>query len=225
MVCHELEPALDEFRTLFASGPGDVDPTMVDFGLQHEVLQVGKDTYLEICAPLDPTAVTAATKFLGRGGEGGYMAVIQVPDAEVLRARLGDAGLTIAHVQKHHGNELTQLHPREFGTLLEADEIGGPEDWHYPVLEGAACTDVTSGIVATDIAVADPAAMAVRWAQIFDLDLDAAGSSVTFGGGGVVRFVQSEGSRGGVVSFDVHATDRGRAGETHTIGGLSIRFT
>lgn len=224
LTIRELQPDLERFRELFRAGTGTVDAGMVEFGLTHEVIRVGRDTYLEVCAPLDPAADTTATRFLQRGGPGGYMAVIEVPSAEVLRTRLTELGLAIPLAQHYHGNELTQLHPREFGTLLEADAIGGPEDWHYPDLESTETVETTTGIVAVDVAVADPAAMADRWAAAFDERVRDDGASINFSGGGIVRFVAEAPGHRGVVAFDVAATERGRAGEEHQLGGVVVRF-
>lgn len=227
LVVDTLEPTLSTFRELFQAGPGDVDPGMSEFGLGHEVLRVGRDTYVEICAPLDPVGDTTANRFLRRGGEGGYMAVVQVPDAETLRARLAERGLKIPLAQTHQGNELTQLHPREFGTLLEADEIRSGADWHYPALETESPStgaEVTYGIVALDVGVAEPTAMAARWADVFGLALDPAGTAVSFPDGGDVNFVESEGPRDGVVAVAVEATRRSDAGTEHRLGGVDVRF-
>lgn len=224
LTCAGLDPARAALRELVRCGAGDVDPAMAQFGLTHEVLQVGRGTYVEICAPLDADADTTATRFLRRGGDGGYMAVIEVDSAEVLRSRVRELGLRVALAERHQGNELTQLHPREFGTLLEADEICTGSDWHYPAIETAADTTVTAGIVGVDVAVDDPGEMAVRWAAAFDQAVAGDGRSVAFDGGGTARFVPRGEGRGGVVAVDVAATDRSRAGTDHAIGGVTFRF-
>lgn len=219
-----LDPVVDEYRELFAAGAGDVDPGMAEFGLTHEVLRVGTDTYIEICAPIDRAQVTTASRFLDRGGAGGYMAVVEVDDAVGLRQRVADGGWAIPLQQLYHGNELTQLHPRDFGTLLEADEIGSGHDWHYAALEGESSTTTVTGIVAIDVAVAEPAAMAQRWATIFAQPAPAdAATTLDLDGGGSIRFVAADG-RTGVIAFDVAATDRARAGETHHLGGVTVRL-
>lgn len=224
LVVTDLERTVEQFRTLFDSGPGDVDPAMSEFDLAHEVLQVGEGSYVEICAPIHADADTAATKFLSRGGDGGYMAVVEIPDAASFRMRMTELDLAMPVQMLHQGNELTQVHPRDFGTLLEADQILSGADWHYPKLEGTPSTTVTSGIAAIDIAVDDPAVIADRWAKAFDVLLHADASSVAFDDAKTVRFVDADGSRNGVVAFDVNATDRSRVGEAHTLGGVDVRF-
>lgn len=224
LTVEHLDPVLDQYRELLAAGPGDVDPGMAEFGLTHEVLRVGTDTYVEICAPIDRARPTTASRFLDRSGPGGYMAVVEVDDASALRQRVADGGWAIPLQQLYHGNELTQLHPRDFGTLLEADQIGSGHDWHYPALERATSTSTVTGIVAIDVAVAEPAAMAQRWAQVFAQPAPAVGATtLELDGGGTVRFVAA-GARTGVVAFDVAAADRSRAGESHQLGGVTVRF-
>lgn len=225
LVVETLEPVLGEFRDLLHAGLGDIDPAMGTFGLTHEVLRAGTDTYVEICAPIEPDGETAANRFLRRGGPGGYMAVIEIPDAAALRSRIQDLGLAMPMAQSHGGNELTQLHPRDFGTLLEADEIRSGADWHYPALEREPSSDAMQGLVAVDVAVNDPGAIAVRWLDVFDArTVDAPTTTIELAGGGVVRFVSNEAGRDGVVAIDLAAVDRSVAGTSIELGGITVRL-
>lgn len=224
LLAADMEPSLSRLQELLGTTDGDVDPAMAEFGLTHEVLRVGRDTYIELCAPLAGSGETAAKRFLARGGEGGYMVVIEVPDAAVMRQRIQANGWAVPLAQEHHANELTQLHPRDFGTLLEADQVGSGHDWHYPALEGTESTDRTTGIVAADVAVADPAEQARRWATAFELTVGDDGASVVFPGGGLVRFVPSVDGRTGAVAYDIAATQAADVGTEHVVAGVTLRF-
>jgi hypothetical protein len=76
--------------------------------------------------------------------------------------------------------------------------------------ETHAGTDVVTGIAGITIGARDPAAMRARWAE---LDLDHA-----------VRFVPATERGEGIDGLDLVASDRSRAGETATIGGVEIRL-
>ena len=226
----DLQPQLQSARDVLGLEPGVQDAEMAEFGLTHDVMVVGGKTYLEICAPLDLAATTTATRFLHRnGGDGGYMLAIEVSDAEEMRRRLADRGIAPIFEQNLHGNLVTQLAPKSLGTLLEADEIVvDGVDWHYDRVLDRVRTDVSTAIVAADVAVADPAAMAQLWREVFDLEdagetADAAPNSVRTADGAVVRFVPTSGPLG-VVAFDVQVADRSAAGQTHTLSGVELRL-
>ena len=60
------------------------------FGLRNAVFAIG-DTFLEVVAPVrDDT--TAGRYLERRGGDGGYMALFQVPDVADARRRVADLG-------------------------------------------------------------------------------------------------------------------------------------
>jgi hypothetical protein len=217
-----LEEAIDKGRALFAAGESEIDPGMANLGLRHEVLQIGSGSFVEICTPLDPTDASPGSKFL-RGGEGGYMLVIEVSSAEELRNRVTAAGLKLPFVDLHEGNDVTQLHPREFGTLVEADQIRTAHDWHYPTLESCPTVTSTTGMIAVDVAVEDPAAMISRWIEIFDVTpVDQ--SSVALSNGGIVRFIPADGQRRGVIAIDVAASRNDDIGRSETLCGITVRF-
>jgi hypothetical protein len=180
--------------------PGITDAkAMREFDLEHEVLVLGS-SYLEILAPLGNRPELPAAKFLARGGPGGYMLDLQVPSLDAVLEQASGLGLSPVMRDVYRGNHICQLHPRDFGTLLEVDQITGDKDWHwdaeFPLSLRAVERARATGAV---IAVADPALMAARWASVFDGSL--AGTSVGLSGV-TVSFVAVS-SRPGLVSVDV----------------------
>jgi hypothetical protein len=102
-------------------GAGITDEAgMAGFSLSHEVLCLGS-AYLEIVAPVDVTGDSPAARFLARGGPGGYMLDLQVPDLDEVLGRVAGLGLAPVLVDEYRGNRICQLHPRDFGTLLEVE--------------------------------------------------------------------------------------------------------
>jgi hypothetical protein len=82
-------------------------------------------------------------------------------------------------------------------------------------------------ILAVDVAVEEPAAMAATWAAIISLEPPTPtpdGAAVAFSSR-TIRFVPAAGGRTGIVAVDVHATDRERvAGLKGDLCNTLIRF-
>ena len=69
------------------------DPGLSYFGLRHGLYAIG-DQLLEVVAPKQPG--TTAGRFLERrGGEGGYMVLLQTNELELHKARVESAGIRI----------------------------------------------------------------------------------------------------------------------------------
>ena len=71
------------------------DPGVGHFGLRHGLYPIG-DRLLEVVAPTQPG--TTAGRYLDRrGGDGGYMVIVQVDDPAAHRARAADLGIRVVH--------------------------------------------------------------------------------------------------------------------------------
>jgi len=201
-----------------AAGIRDAEP-MRAFDLEHEVVLLGS-AYLEILAPLGNRPELPGAKFIARNGPGGYMLDLQVPDLEAVLRRVAGLGLAPVMRDVYRGNHICQLHPRDFGTLLEVDQIVGPKDWHwdeeFPAEQRAAERALPTGAV---IAVPDPALMAARWAGVFGGEL--AGPVVSLDGV-QVTFTTAQDGRTGLRSLDV-TLPAGSAGGDLEIAGVLFR--
>src|ERR1017187_2190026 len=93
IVARDCGRVADEVRPAFGWPPPFHDPGVGQFGLTNAVFAVG-DTFVEVVAPTRPD--TAASRYLARrGGEGGYMAIFQVPDLGAARRLLADLGVRV----------------------------------------------------------------------------------------------------------------------------------
>jgi hypothetical protein len=119
----------------------------------------------------------------------------------------------------------THLHPRDVGgAIVSIDEATPPDSWRWagPEWRDHVRTGVVDAVVGVTVAADDPAAMAARWAEALDAPLD--GDTAVRLDDAVIGFVPA-GERGeGVDGFDLRVTDRTRAGETVTIGGVELRL-
>jgi hypothetical protein len=223
IVARELDPVVDAVcRTL------DVevcfrDPGVAEFGLVNALTPVG-DQFLEVVSP-QQDGTTAGRLLDKRGGDGGYMVIVQCDDLDRRRARLPELGVRV--VWQHDLPDIrgTHLHPRDVGgAILSIDEATPLESWRWAGTEWRdhVRTGVVDSVVGVTIGAADPPAMAARWAEALDAPLD--GDRAVRLDDSVIGFVPA-GERGeGVDAFDLRATDRTRAGEAVTIGGVELRL-
>lgn len=209
------------------------DPGLAAFGLRHGLYPIG-DRILEVVVPKSPG--TTAGRFLDRrGGDGGYMVLVQTDDVDRERQRVTDGGFRIIHdggtVQptaepgtppaRIHG---IHLHPKDVGgAILSIDQADPADSWGWAGYDWAyhSRSDVVSDLVAVEIQAADPADMASRWAAALgaaisdDNRIDLSDATI--------RFVADTDGRGdGLSAADLVATDRGRAGQTIELCG--VRF-
>ncbi|MEM7094628.1 MAG: hypothetical protein AAF567_16610 [Actinomycetota bacterium] len=203
------------------------DPGLSHFGLRHGLYAIG-DRILEVVVPKRP-GTTAGRYLERRGGDGGYMVLLQTGDLAGEKARVLDAGIRIVHEGGHGGDgeriDGIHLHPKDVGgAILSIDQSDPPEswgwaghDWQYHSLDS-----VVTDLVAVDIQADDPDAMTARWATAIGrpasankIELDDA----------VIRFVTATDGRGdGLAAADLVAADRSRAGETLRLCGTDFRL-
>ena len=113
--------------------------------------------------------------------------------------------------------------PRDFGTLAEFDQIRPADTWHMaPAIFERGSTEVVQDISAIDIAVAEPASMAVRWAEVLETSVGADGTSLELSGVSV-RFVPAADAVG-LVAVELPASDRAQAGRTLRLSGVEFRL-
>src|SRR5437016_1274874 len=143
------------------------------FGLQNAVFALG-DRFLEIVSPAQPD--TAAGRYMERhGGDCGYMIMFDLEDLDGARARAQQAGVRTVWQIDLPDISGTHLHPADMrGAIVSIDgsrpygswRWGGPQ-WTARTARGA-----PGRLAAAKIAVADPATVAQRWAQVLGVGLD-----------------------------------------------------
>ncbi|TQK68983.1 VOC family protein [Nocardioides sp. SLBN-35] len=220
LITADLDSALTRARDALGFGPGvrDVEE-MAKLGFEHEVLTLA-DTFVEIVAPLDPGS--SFGQLVRRNGDGGYMAVVQVPDLQGVVDTAAGIGVEPVIHQEYDGHRISQWHPKHLGTLAELDQVEPAGTWHFaPGIFEHRAQGPGGDIVACTIATPDPATVARNWATM--LGLEAGADSVLRLPGEEIRFVASgEGPRG-LVAVDLVAVDPARAGEVIELCG--VHFT
>lgn len=223
LVAGELRPVEQDLIKEFGLELCFRDPGIAEFGLRHALFPIG-DRLLEVVVPKQEG--TTAGRFLERrGGDGGYMVLLQTDDVDREKARLEAAGMRIVLVAQGKTIKGLHIHPKDVGgAILSIDQADPPESWEWGGFdwEYHSRPDVITDMVAAEIQADDPDAMAERWA--IASDTPAVNRTITLDDG-ELRFVPATDGRGdGLVAVDVVATDRGRAGETVEICGTRFNL-
>lgn len=182
------------------------DPGVATFGLRNALFAIG-DQFLEVVSPVQP-GTTAGRHLDKRGGDSGYMVIIEVDGLEPFRRRFEEHGVRVVFEAVDDGIIGLHLHPADVGgAILSVDraDTWGEWPWAGPVWRDHVRVGTVNEILAVEIEAADPAAMSVRWARV--LGCDAVDGTVALPDGGEIRFLTS-GERGEGVSGVVLRTDR-----------------
>jgi hypothetical protein len=213
LVAEKLKPAVDELRAVLGIDVAFNDPGVGVFGLENAVMPIG-DTFLEVVSPIQG-GTTAGRYLERRGGDGGYMVMIQTDDFAGDRARLEKIGVRIVWSAELDDIAGMHLHPRDVGgAILSLDRPVPPESWRWagPDWTAHVRRDAAREIAAAEIQSDDPERLAKRWGEVLgrDVRLDGAGPEIRLDRGSI-RFVAAADGRGeGLGGFDVAVADRER---------------
>jgi hypothetical protein len=218
LVAPNLEPSVSTICTVLGTMVSYVDPHVEQYGLVNALMPIG-NSFLEVVAPTQED--TAAGRYLDRrGGEGGYMVILDCDAIEPWLTHLPAAGVRVANDLAYPGEYRgLQLHPRDTGgALLEINHShdgawDGPYHPAGPRWNGAHGVDAEDRIVAAELQSPDPARLAARWSEILRRTVrDADGVRTIDLDLGVLRFVLATDGRGeGLGGIDVKIPRHERA--------------
>ncbi len=140
------------------------DPAVAHFGLRNAVFAIG-DTFLELVSPMQE-GTAAGRQLERRGGDCGYMAMLQVEDVAGARERARRLG--IREVFEVELDEMTEahLHPAEIGgAIVSLSEPRPPASWRWggPGWHRRSASGSLRGLT---VAVADASAVNSRWREV-----------------------------------------------------------
>jgi hypothetical protein len=164
VAAHELDPVAGELAAAMGLGEPFADPGVGYFGLRNAVFALG-DTFIEVVSPVRPD--TSAGRLLERrGGDCGYMIMIQVSDLAASQSAAAAAGVReVFEVELPDIGEV-HLHPGDMrGAIVSVSTPVPPQAWRWggpDWRERAAPLQVTGATVA----VADPDATRERWSAV-----------------------------------------------------------
>jgi hypothetical protein len=176
-----------------------------------------------VVAPAQPD--TAAGRYLERrGGDGGYMAIFQVPDLAVARRRLADLGVRVVWTADLPDMAATHLHPGDVpGAIVSVDWAAPPESWRWagPSWTGRAPEHAPGGVTGLTIEVKEPPAAARRWADVLGISAASSGRSAVVelpDVGQRLQFVPARAGQGeGITAVTIAGLP---GGEPRVIGGV-----
>ena len=198
------------------------DPLVATFGLVNALFPIG-DKLLEVVSPSgdDTTAGRLLDK---RGGDGGYMVILQVDDLDEMRSRFDAAAARVVFEAAGEGVTGLHLHPRDVGgAILSVDQTDQWDEWPWagPSWRQHQATNVVRDIVGVEIQANDPVAMAKRWAQVLGCSVE---DEVITLDEGVIRFVAVADGRGEGVSA-IELTASSHLEREFDLCGCRVRIT
>lgn len=242
LVGEDLAACEADIRAILGLDYAYDDPGVGKFGLRNAVFPIG-ETFLEVVSPKQP-GTTAGRLLEKRGGDGGYMVILQVPDIRAARKRITEARARIVEQWDLEDGKvaMAHIHPRDIGgAIVSVDYMDPWERWEWggPEWRDHVKTDTSVAIVGAEIQADDPPAMAGRWSEILGLPASEHANvwCIPLEDGGEIRFAQPRDDRGeGLCRFDVKVHDpakvraaakaRGRLREDGdvTIAGTRVRL-
>ena len=127
LVAEDLDAAEADLREVFGLEICHRDPGVGQFGLHNFLMPLGNN-FLEVVSPL--RAGTAGGRFLARrGGDGGYMVIMQCGDIAARRAHVGSLGIRLVSDSANEQTDGIQLHPKDVpGAIAELRWNLGDDD-------------------------------------------------------------------------------------------------
>ena len=168
MVSSLRDPIVSDLSQLFGLEVAFNDPGVGHFGLENAVMPLGTD-FLEVVSPIEENT-TAGRYLQKRGGDGGYMVIIQVDDFDKTKSLVHDNEIEIVWDTDLPEAKAIHLHPKQMGgAIVSLDWMNPKESWKWAGPEWNKCiTDDIKGIDGVEIQANNPEEMFNRWKDILD---------------------------------------------------------
>ncbi len=205
-------------RSTYRLPIGFTDPMLLEHGVADETIPLGPTRYVELISPANDSSFLHP--WLQRvGGAAGYCVAVQVPDIDAIRARATDLGVRVLVDQLALGHKVMQLHRRDFGLILDLDEIADRSVWFWDdVTPGPSPDAIVDDIVEVVVGVTDPQHVATTWATLVDVPQPTP-TSVDFGL--TIQFVASDSP--GLQTVTLQLASGATAVDDQVIAGVTFR--
>jgi len=228
LVAKDLAPTVEDLTSIFDIDAGYDDPGVGEFGLHNAVIPIG-NTYLEVVSPKQD-GTTAERLIQKRGGDGGYMVILQAEDIVKQRALADENKIRRIWNADYPEAKAFHMHPKDLGgPITSIDQMTPTESWKWagPDWEARVKTDRISTIVGADVQSDSPEDMATLWAKVFGREYAAAGENtyqITFDDESYVRFIPDRDGRGeGLNALAVRASDKDAVLEAAKSRGRTVQ--
>jgi len=202
------------------------DPGVAVFGLENSVFAIG-ETFLEVVSPVRDDA-TAKRWIARRGGDAGYMVIVQCDDLPTLAREVERArswGAVAVWQGEHAGARTVHFHPRELGAIASLDAMPSWGDWVWAGRDWRERSQIqtTRAITGAELASPDPEKLAARWTALLGIKARRARDelAISLPRGGRISFVPGAGGEA-LVGVEVALADRARfeaRARTHGVFG------
>jgi len=230
-IAREIQPVEDQLSAVFGLKVGFRDPAVEYFGLKNVVAPVGGE-FLEVLEPFRDDA-SGARYLARRGGDAGYMVILQDADALAHRARLEAMGVRVIARSPAGTYRYTHFHPADCaGVLMSLDSVEGDEGWREPKSDWPpagpdwrAHESVEAlGIASVTLQARDPLAACERWSALLERPAATRGEALEIIlDRGAIRFVAPVDADGtGVVGLDIEVRDADAALARARAAGLPV---
>jgi hypothetical protein len=225
LVARELEPVAEALQASIGLGEPFRDPGVGAFGLENTVFAIS-DCFLEVIAPVQDG--TTAGRYLDRHGDGGYMVIFDLEDLDGARARAEAAGVRVVWRIDLADISGTHLHPADTrGAIVSIDQSRPYGSWRWggPEWTGKIASGAPGRLAGVRIAVADPLAVARRWAEVLGVPVEGEDEPRLVLDGGEVSFTAAADKRGeGLVEIVLaDLPDAVSARQPLEVGGVRLR--
>lgn len=216
LVARDLDQVESDLTAIFGTRVCRRDPGVGKYGLHNFLMPFGHN-FLEVVSPLEEG--TTGGRFLDRrGGDGGYMVIMQTSDIKEARKRVSDLGIRLVADGVREDTDGIQLHPKDVpGAIAELRWCAGDDDdagpwWPAgPDWKPAVRTHVTTAMVAAELQSGDPAVLAARWGEVLGKPVEQgeSGAPTIALADATLRFVEDQDGRGiGLGGLDIAVADR-----------------
>ena len=164
LVAKDMNLVQTHFYNLFGLSDAHIDPKISKFGLQNIVMTLG-DTFLEVVSPITDNT-TAGRLLERRGGDGGYMVIVQVDDLLHEKQRVESADIRIVFEAFTERGSAIHLHPKDVpGAIASLDQMDPPEAWYWAGSNWMKRKAMlVENIIGSEIQCESPIEIAVMWA-------------------------------------------------------------
>ncbi len=216
MMARKIDPVAGQLERVFGLKVGFRDPGVGYFGLANVVMPAGGE-FIEVLEPIRDDA-SGARYLARRGGDAGYMVILQDADALAHRARLEGMGVRLIAKSPDERYQYTHFHPGDCaGVLLSIDSVVGDADWREPLSDWPPAgphwrdfeSEVTLGVTGVSIQHRNPAAAAERFSELLQRPVTRDGPMFELAlDNEAIRFVQPVDEDGtGVVGLELVVND------------------
>ena len=231
LIAREIAPVAEQLEAVFGLKVGFRDPGVEYFGLRNVVMPVGGE-FLEIVSPFRDDA--SGARYLNRrGGDAGYMVILQDADALAHRERLEQKGVRLIAKSRDEHYLYTHFHPGDCaGVLTSIDSVVGDAAWREPKSEWPPAgpdwrqhqSEESLGIASVTIQSRDPLSACERWCELLDTSARTSGDAMQIRlDRGEIRFVSPLDDDGsGVVGLDIEVRDGHETLERARDAGLPV---